>query len=961
MAEESTVPGQQDRVFNPSAMATRQGWMLRLIARLLFGHVRFDEANAQKIRQVASGGSLVYILHSRSLLDYLYFNWAFLNLGLPLAVFAHGFQLRHTLFLRPLGELLRSLFDALFGRLRLPRDEFELLGPAISKKQPVMVFLKPPRSLLSLGGGFSDEAFRQLVQQQGLVSHDIYILPQIMIWARRPDKFRRSESERVFGNPDAPGSIRKLLSFILHRRTAFVQVGDPVNLREFLSGLNTPERVWTAQNHQVTDATGVPQPVIQDPALALRSELHIRFGLESRVIRGPVLKSARQIQKEMMRNTDFEAQILAIAKEQGIPKEKALRQVERYLSEIAADFRMWMIELFCLVLHRIWGRMYVGIEVDEPGLDKLRQAGRQHPLILVPTHRSHIDYLIISYLFYLNGLIPPYIAAGVNLSFFPMGFLFRRAGAFFIRRSFKDNPLYGLTFRYYLRKIIKEGHWVEFFPEGGRSRTGKALPPKLGMIRDIVADVREGNVGNVYFCPVSISYEKIVEESAYSRELSGAAKQEENVGAVIKASRVLFSKHGRVYVRFAEPLSVQEYLAQYQREHGIAKLEESTAVAPGTTRHLLRQLAYTISHGMNQAAVVSPSALVAMVLLAHPRPGITRTQLMLRVGYLMMYVQDLGGRLSDTLASVWEKHADLLQTAPPRPEFEKAPPGSLAYGRDLFRARVLVDGLGDVVEETLSLFMREGTLDVVNYGDELAYSVVRKRRVALDFYKNNIMHLIAGNGILASVVSVSRTGEWQPVHSVMQQCRFLSRLLRLEFVYVPGVPFEKQFQTKMDHFVDRGWLQRDDHNNVMVPEAAAEAVLFFANGVRNIVEGYWLAVHHLRVLEQGPVVEKQWISGLQKRAEAMAKEGLIRYPESATNVLFANALEVCEQHGLIFRDRRRAETRTGKSAKTDVELRMNAEQAAARTGWEETLRQILVCGLPGDYDGSAGRSASHQN
>ncbi|NUN12680.1 MAG: 1-acyl-sn-glycerol-3-phosphate acyltransferase [Myxococcales bacterium] len=950
MAEQSIVKAQQDRVFNPSAMATRQGWVLRLVARLLFGHVRFDDVTAQKIRQIASQGSLVYVLHSRSLLDYLYFNWAFLNLSLPLAVFAHGFRLHHTLFLRPLGELVRALFDSLVGRSRLPRDEFELLGPAIQKRQPTMVFLKPPQSLLSLGGGFSDEAFRVLVAQQKLVSHDIYLLPQIMIWARRPDKFRKSESERVFGNPDAPGSIRKLLSFILHRRTAFVQVGEPVNLRTFLAALESGGRVHVGLSQGEPESSTVSQPAGADPALALRSELHIRFGLESRVIRGPVLKSARQIQKEMMRNTDFEAQILAIAKEQGIPKEKALRQVERYLKEMAADFRMWMIELFCLVLHRIWGRMYVGIEVDEAGLDKLRQAGRQHPLILVPTHRSHIDYLIISYLFYLNGLIPPYIAAGVNLSFFPMGYLFRRAGAFFIRRSFKDNPLYGLTFRYYLRKIIKEGHWVEFFPEGGRSRTGKALPPKLGMIRDIVADVRDGNVGNVYFCPVSISYEKIVEESAYSRELSGAAKQEENVGAVIKAGRVLFSKHGRVYVRFAEPLSVQDYLTSYQHEHGVTKLEESTAVAPGTTRHLLRQLAYTISYGMNQAAVVSPSALVAMVLLAHPRPGITRTQLMLRVGYLMMYVRDVGGKLSETLASVWEKHAAQLQSAPPRPEFEKAPPGSLAYGQDLFRARVLVDGLGDVVEETLALFMREKTLDVVNYGDELAYSVVRKRRVALDFYKNNIMHLLAGNGILASVISVGRAGEWQSVQEVMQQCRFLSRLLRLEFVYVPGVPFEVQFQTKIDHFIHRGWLQRDQNGNVMVPEAAAEAVLFFANSVRNIVEGYWLALHHLRILEHHSVPEKQWISALQKKAEAMAKDGLVRYPESATNVLFSNALEVCEQHGLIFRDRRRTEPRAGKSGKTEVELRMNAQQATALTGWEATLRRILVCGLPGDYD-----------
>ena len=190
----------------------------------------------------------------------------------------------------------------------------------------------------------------------------------------------------------------------------------------------------------------------------------------------------------------------------------------------------------------------------------MRKAAKKAPLVIVPTHRSHVDYLVISYVFYNRGLIPPHIAAGINLSFFPLGYIFRRCGAFFIRRTFKDNPVYGMTFRHYLRKILKEGHWVEFFPEGGRSRTGKVLPPKLGMLRELLDAVADGVREDVYFCPVSISYEKVVEENAYRKELSGGAKKSESVGGVLKATKVLVTKHGRLSLRFAEPISTRDFL-----------------------------------------------------------------------------------------------------------------------------------------------------------------------------------------------------------------------------------------------------------------------------------------------------------------------------------------------------------------------------------------------------------------
>ena len=179
---------------------------------------------------------------------------------------------------------------------------------------------------------------------------------------------------------------------------------------------------------------------------------------------------------------------------------------------------------------------------------------KQHPVVLVPCHRSHFDYVILSYIFHLNYLSPPHIAAGINLSFWPLGPLFRGAGAYFIRRSFDDNELYKAVFRSYLKFLIREGYTQEFFIEGGRSRTGKILTPKLGMLSAIVDAFTQGVRRDLYLVPVSIHYGRVVEEEAYQRELGGAEKEPESLAGLVRARRVLQppSRHRVHHLRRAD-------------------------------------------------------------------------------------------------------------------------------------------------------------------------------------------------------------------------------------------------------------------------------------------------------------------------------------------------------------------------------------------------------------------------
>ena len=349
----------------------------------------------------------------------------------------------------------------------------------------------------------------------------------------------------------------------------------------------------------------------------------------------------QRIREEILRTREMQAEIARIKQDRGKGKAQVERQISRYLSEIAADFSMANIEFMCMSLTLLFSRLYDEIVCDMDSLEKVREAGRQGPLIILPCHRSHVDYLVISWLFYANGLVPPHIAAGANLNFFPIGYLFRRSGAFFMRRSFKGNEAYSIAFRDYLRKLIKEGYWIEFFVEGGRSRTGKMLSPKYGLLTRVIEAIKSGAASDVNLIPVYLGYEHIIEEQAYTQEMAGATKQKENITSLLRTTRVLWSKYDRLYVNFGEPLSCRTLLED------AGQMDEPNTGEAHTK--FVRRTAYRVLAGINDVAIVTPSAATALALLTHPRRGIRRDELLGRVGFIL----DMAGRkqapLSNTL------------------------------------------------------------------------------------------------------------------------------------------------------------------------------------------------------------------------------------------------------------------------------------------------------------------------
>jgi glycerol-3-phosphate O-acyltransferase len=223
--------------------------------------------------------------------------------------------------------------------------------------------------------------------------------------------------------------------------------------------------------------------------------------------------------------------------EVGDGDEQACRErARKYFLEIASDYNERWLGVWERTLSLLWSKIYDDFIIDQDGIAKIREITRRMPCVILPCHRSHVDYLILSYIFYQQKIPLPHVAAGDNMNFWPLGYIFRQSGAFFLRRSFQGDDLYADVFATYLETLLREGLPIEFFLEGGRSRTGKMVMPKYGMISMILRAYQDKVSDDIALLPVYLGYDRIIEEHSYLAELSGAAKKNESALDVTVAS-----------------------------------------------------------------------------------------------------------------------------------------------------------------------------------------------------------------------------------------------------------------------------------------------------------------------------------------------------------------------------------------------------------------------------------------
>jgi glycerol-3-phosphate O-acyltransferase len=430
---------------------------------------------------------------------------------------------------------------------------------------------------------------------------ELLLIPVAIYWGRSPDK-ERSVFKLLFSEDwEIAGRIRKLLITLLQGRNTLLQFSSPLPVRSV-----------------VTDHI--------DSALAFRKVsriLRVHFRQRRAATVGPDLSHRRALVEQVLVEPAVQAAISADGGDSPAATEQARRKARAYALEIAADISYPTVRVLERLLRWLWNRIYDGIELRH--IERVQDVARNKEVIYVPCHRSHFDYLLLAYVVHESGLQLPHVAAGINLNMPVVGPILRRGGAFFLRRSFKGNRLYAAVFDAYLHKILTRGYSIEYYVEGGRSRTGRLLTPKGGMLAMTVNSFIKDPKRPIVFVPVYFGYERLIEGSAFINELGGGEKQGESLFGLIRSVKALRENFGKVYVNVAEPIELEDVLGKVHKNW--RNFAGNGSERPNWLPQVVDELGVEIMQRINGAAAVTPISLLAYVLLATPKQRIGLNEL----------------------------------------------------------------------------------------------------------------------------------------------------------------------------------------------------------------------------------------------------------------------------------------------------------------------------------------------
>src|SRR5438477_8000766 len=421
----------------------------------------------------------------------------------------------------------------------------------------------------------------------------------------------------TLGDPRDPGRLRQARVLRRHPHRCCIVVGEPAPASELR------ERWRRAGGADVAHTAGLPDFVARQAALALeRAE---------RRLRGARYKVPRFVEQEIVARPAFRGGVARLARTLGREEASVARDARRYLREIAASHSPHAIDVAARLIRYIYTRGYSErLDYDRADLERLAALGQRHPLVFLPSHKSYLDALVLKYALYENGLPPNHTAGGINMNFFPMGALMRRTGIFFIRRSFKDNEVYKLVLRQYIDYLVEKRFPLEWYIEGTRSRSGKLMPPRFGLLAYVVDAYRRGRSEDVFLVPVSIAYDQIQDVAGYAAEERGGRKRPESFGWFLRFVRSLRRRYGEIYIRFGEPLSLARALGPPDPGAEPDPNEQSPA---------LQKTAFDVAVRINRVTPMTAISLVTLALLGTGNRALSVAETIIRLRNLLDYVR----------------------------------------------------------------------------------------------------------------------------------------------------------------------------------------------------------------------------------------------------------------------------------------------------------------------------------
>ncbi len=667
---------------------------------------------------------------------------------------------------------------------------------------------------------------------------DVRLVPVSIFVGRAPARNNGWFSVLFSENWTIVGRFRRLLSILLNGRDTVVQFAPSVSVREVVSEDLPPERI----------------------VRKLSRVLRTHFNRIREAVIGPDLSTRRLLIDKVLAAEQVKQAIADTARRENSKQDDAWKKAQAYAYEIAADYSHPVVRSASFMLTTVWNRIYRGVLVHH--LDKLKQDAPGHEVIYVPSHRSHMDYLLLSYLLYTHGVVPPHIFAGINLNLPVIGTLLRKGGAFFARRSFRGNALYSAVFREYMAQLVAGGYSIEYFIEGGRSRTGRLLPPKGGSLAMTIRAYLRQPTRPVLFQPVYIGYEKIMEGRSYLDELSGKPKEKESIWQVITGiPKVLSENYGQVVVNFGEPIRLGDILGELAAEWDGKPVGDEEK--PVWLNNTVDTLADRIQINVNRAADVNPINLLALALLSTPKHSMGEADLLAQIA------------LSKTLLA--EVPYSERVTVTPHP-----PEQIVAHGEEIGVLARTAHPLGDVLHVD---------------GDTA---------VLLSYFRNNVLHLFTATAWIACCFQHNRR---MSRNTLLRIGRSLYPFVQAE-LFLPWDEdgFAEQVERTIAVFVREGLLQQvgDDDGGILARNAGQSDEVFrlraLGHPLQQAFERYYIAISVLAKNGPGTLGAGELESLCHLAAQRLSLLYAPAAPEFFDKTLFRGFIQKLRELKLVWPD-----------------------------------------------------------
>ena len=661
---------------------------------------------------------------------------------------------------------------------------------------------------------------------------DPLCVPLRVVWlAEEHEGVRNVRLKDIFipGDPRDPNAVRQ--HFIMGRYPDRIKIvmGKPARRSEL-------EKLWA-------------EPIGRTPAdgttlgefVALRAWLALERA--ERNERGLRYKVPRFLTEDLFWSRAFQAGVHRLATLQDKPEKRIVQRTSRYLKEIAAQHSPYVIDLVNGITSAMITSAHQNVDYSTDRLHEIYKLGNDTPLVFLPSHKSNFDHLVLQHVLFKNELPLNHTAGGINMNFFLIGPLLRRSGIFFIRREFKTNEPYKFVLWQYIDYLLEKRFALEWYVEGGRSRSGKLREPKLGLLSYVADSYQRGITGDVVLVPVSISYDQITDVAAYTAEQRGHKKEKESFWWSVKFITGLRSRHGNIYIRFGEPLLMSEHLSQ------------TLDLTSSKGRLALPKIAFDVSTRINDVTPITPISLVTMALLSQGNRGFTAAETIHLLAPFLEYVEQ---RSLPTASSV-------AMTTP-----EQA---------------------GAALEQLVA----NGVVSRTDGLTERIYAINTDQHLAAAYYRNTIIHFFITTAMAELALALGFDTDELLEESVIERALALRDLLKFEFFFLPSDEFVDSIREEIRRY--RIGSSSPDHPvqvNVAAMMPAKSPIV-----LRSFLEAYVVVAETLALAVDEDLEPEELQKRCLKMGEQMFRHGQIRNREAVSTALYSSGIQLAQNRGLL--------------------------------------------------------------